>query len=160
MLSYILAGQNPQDQYKELDLIQATKIANHNKRSGKTASKKADLIYYLILLRNEPKRTKAVVMDVDFNKIMVFIEEIFDVKIILLKNYEREMVEDGKVLIKSKMKKDKNKRRPQHGETINVVVEKYQLLDISIKGTNQYPVELQIDPHFKSKSGKTRQGAA
>lgn len=87
-------------------------------------------------------------MEVDFNKITIFIEEIFDVKIIMLKNYDREMLGDGKVHIKGKLRKDKKKRKPEYDEVLDVVVEKYQLLNISIKGTNQYPVELQIDPHF------------
>jgi len=76
------------------------------------------------LLRTEPKKTKAIIMDIDYNKIFIFIEEIFDVRLILLNNYDREMIGD-KVHIKNKLIKDKKKRRIDLDGVVDVILEKY-----------------------------------
>lgn len=112
MLTWMLEGKKTPDiPYKEDTLINCCRNSNLNKKNGKSASKKADQIFYLILLRDQPITTKSLVVDISASKLIIFIEEIFDIKFINLKCYNVKGIDNTSFLIKYRPKADKKTRR-------------------------------------------------
>ena len=87
LLTHMIEGKSEEDIADEFDSTQmkrVCKIANEKKKTGRTVSKAADFIFYMIILRADPVETEVLVTRVHDRKITVFIDELFDRKDIFL----------------------------------------------------------------------------